>query len=215
MLSAVRLLHTVSVMNGHSWYPVPGRLIAGLSIAAVCLPGIARAEEVVVVRAEGPSPARFESSIYPVEIEPHFAFGADNVYGAAGFGGGLRIGIPLIAGFIGRVPDNLALTFGADIVHYDNCYFANDCGANYLMFPVAAQWNLFVARRVSLFGEAGAFVYKGWFDECGPDNSGCAAPSDFGVLPTVAVGVRIHVSRFSALTLRVGYPTTTLGVSFL
>jgi hypothetical protein len=153
--------------------------------------------------------------LYPIEIEPHFTFGPENIYGATGFGGGLRIGIPLIVGAIGRVPDNLALTFGADILHYDNCYFANDCGANYLMVPVAAQWNLFVARRVSLFGEAGAFVYKGWFDECGPDNNGCAAPSDFGVLPTVAIGGRVHISRFSAFTLRIGYPTTTFGLSFL
>jgi hypothetical protein len=202
-------------MINHSRYSLRTLLISGVSIAALALPGVARAEEVIVVREEGPRPARFESSVYPVEIEPHFTFGPENVFGTAGFGGGLRIGIPLIAGRLGRVPDNLAISFGADILHYDNCYFANDCGANYLMFPVAAQWNIFVARRVSIFLEGGAFLYKGWFDECGPGNNGCAAPSDFGVLPTVAVGGRVHISRFSALTLRVGYPTTTFGLSFL
>jgi hypothetical protein len=189
-------------------------LISGVSIAAIGFPAVARAEEVIVVREEGPRPARFESSLYPIEIEPHFTFGPENVFGAAGFGGGLRIGIPLVAGRVGRVPDNLTISFGADILHYDNCYFADNCGANYLMFPVAAQWNLFVARRVSVFLEGGAFLYMGWFDECGPGN-GCAAPSDFGVLPTVAVGGRVHISRFSALTLRIGYPTTTFGLSFL
>jgi hypothetical protein len=201
-------------MINRSWYSLRTLLISGISIAALGLPGVARAEEVIVVREEGPRPARFESSVYPIEIEPHFTFGPENVFGAAGFGGGLRIGIPLISGRIGRVPDNLAISFGADILHYDNCYFANDCGANYLMFPVAAQWNLFVARRVSIFLEGGAFLYKGWFDECGP-GVGCAAPSNFGVLPTVAIGGRIHISRFTALTLRVGYPTTTFGLSFL
>jgi len=189
-------------------------LVAGLSLAAVTLAGAASAD--VVVREEGYAPARYyETSYYPVEIEPHFTFGAENVYGVAGFGGGLRIGVPLIGGRVGRLPDNFAISFGADILHYDNCYFANDCGANYLMAPVAAQWNLFVARRVSVFAEAGAFLYKGWFDECGPDNGGCAAPSDFGVLPTVAVGGRVHIGRYSAFTLRIGYPTTTLGISFL
>jgi hypothetical protein len=202
-------------MINHSWHSLRTVLLSGVSIAAIGLPGVARADEVIIVREERPREARFESSLYAVEIEPHFTFGPENVFGAAGFGGGLRIGIPLIAGRLGRVPDNLAISFGADILHYDNCYFANDCGANYLMFPVAAQWNIFVARRVSVFLEGGAFVYKGWFDECGPDNGGCAAPSDFGVLPTVAVGGRVHISRFSALTLRVGYPTTTFGLSFL
>jgi hypothetical protein len=202
-------------MTTSSLYSLRRLLIATVSVAAIALPCAARADEEVVYRAEGPRPARFDASLYPVEIEPHFTFGPENVYGAAGFGGGLRIGIPLVAGALGRVPDNLAISFGADILHYDNCFFANDCGANYLMVPVAAQWNIFVARRASVFVEGGAFLYKGWFDECGPDNNGCSAPPDFGVLPTVAVGGRVHISRFSAFTLRLGYPTTTLGVSFM
>lgn len=54
--------------------------------------------------------ARFDDGpTYPIEIEPHFAFGAENVYGASGFGAGLRVSIPLIAGHLGRVPDNLAI----------------------------------------------------------------------------------------------------------
>ncbi len=139
-----------------------------------------------------------------------------NVYGAAGFGGGLQVGIPILAGSLGSVPDNLAISFGGDILHYDNCFFSNECGANYLLVPVAAQWNIFVARRISVFAEGGAFLYKGWFDGCGPgDGPGCSAPSDFGVLPTIAVGGRVHFGPAAALTLRIGYPTTTIGFSFM
>jgi hypothetical protein len=202
-------------MTHHAQCSLPRLLVTGLAVAALGLPSIASADEVFVVRREGAAPEAFEASLYPVEIEPHFTFGPENVYGAAGFGGGLRVGIPFVVGHVGRAPDNLAISFGADILHYDNCFFANDCGANYLMAPVALQWNVFVARRVSVFAEAGAFVYRGWFDECGPDNNGCSAPSDFGVLPTVAVGGRVHIGRFSAFTLRIGYPTTTLGLSFM
>ena len=190
--------------------------MAGIPLLAVTLTGAVRAD--VIVREEGYAPRTsyyYDAGFYPVEIEPHFSFGAENVYGAAGFGAGVRIGIPLFGGHVGRVPDNLAISFGADVLHYDNCYFANDCGANYLMAPVAAQWNLFVARRVSVFVEGGAFLYKGWFDGCGPGGGECSAPSDFGVLPTVAVGGRVHIGRFTALTFRLGYPTTTLGLSFL
>jgi hypothetical protein len=82
------------------------------------------------------------------------------------------------------------------------------------MVPVAAQWNVFVARRVSLFAEAGAFAYNGWFDSCG-GAPGCDAPANFGVLPTVAIGGRVHMGPVAALTLRIGYPMSTLGVSFL
>jgi hypothetical protein len=165
--------------------------------------------------AEEYDPYRSDVAVYPIEVEPHFSFGAENVYGMTGYGAGLRLGLPLLDGSLGRVPDNLALTFGGDLVHYDNCYYAADCGANYVMVPVAAQWNIFVARRVSLLAEGGVFVYRGFFDGCRPgDGPGCIPPSDFGILPTLAIGVRVHLGPAAAFTARLGYPTTTLGVSF-
>ncbi len=159
---------------------------------------------------------RNDAHLYPIEIEPHFSFGPDNVYGDTGVGGGVRFSIPVFAGYLGHVPDNVAFTFGGDILHYDNCYYNNQCGANYLMFPLAAQWNIFVAHRVSLFAEGGAFLYKGFFDGCEPGiGPGCNPPRDFGVLPTLAVGARFHLGPGTALTARLGYPTTTLGISFM
>jgi hypothetical protein len=185
-------------------------LFGGISIAAIFAVTPAMAE------GEVTAPPRDELPLYPIEIEAHFALGAENVYGATGLGAGLRLSIPLISGHLGRIPDNLAISFGGDFLHYDNCYYGNDCGANYLMLPVAAQWNIFVVRRVSLFGEAGAFVYKGFFDGCGPgDGPGCSPPSDFGVLPTLAIGARIHMGDNVSFIARLGYPTSTLGVSFL
>ncbi len=166
--------------------------------------------------AEEAPPWRRVEAAYPLEVDVHFTFGAGDVYGAAGVGAGARVSIPLVAGMLGRrLSDNLAISFGGDILHYDNCYYSARCGANYIMFPVAAQYNLFLGRRVSLFGEGGAFVYKGFFDTCPDGSNGCSAPADFGVLPTLAVGARIHLGPYVALTARVGYPTMTLGVSFL
>ena len=159
---------------------------------------------------------REEPSAYPLEVEPHFTIGAENVYGQTGFGGGVRLGIPIVTSLLRRVPDNLAIGFGGDIVHYDNCYFPGRCGANYFMFPVTAQWNVFLLRRVSVFAEGGVFVYKGFLDACAPgDGPGCAPPPDFGVLPTLAVGARLHLGDNVSFTARIGYPTVTFGLSFL
>jgi hypothetical protein len=185
------------------------------TLAGVLLVALLSVAPSVAGAAEEYDPYRYDVVDYPIEVEPHFSFGAENVYGATGFGAGLRVGLPLVSGSLGRVPDNLSLSLGGDVVHYDNCFYAADCGANYLMVPVAAQWNVFVARRVSLFAEGGLFVYRGFFDGCRPgDGPGCSPPSDFGVLPTLAVGVRVHMGPAAAFTARLGYPTTTLGVSF-
>jgi len=193
---------------------LPSYLSVGLvgcaAIASLCLsPTVAHAEIDRATQLDEPR-------LYSFEIEPHFSFGAENVYGSTGYGAGLRLSVPFLTGQLGRVPDNLAITFGGDVLHYDNCYFATNCGANYLLLPVAVQWNILVARQFSIFGEGGAYVYKGWVTSCGPaDGPGCTTPSDFGVLPTFAIGGRLHLGDNVALTLRLGYPTMTLGVAFL
>jgi hypothetical protein len=184
--------------------------LGALPLAGVLAPAMAHAQAVERVRVDE------EERAYPIEIEPHFTFGAENVYGNTGYGAGVRLSLPFVAGRLGRIPENLALGFGGDVVHYENCYFPDRCGATYLLVPVAAQWNLFVARRVSVFGEGGLYAYKGFFDGCGPgDGPGCAAPSDFGVLPTIAVGGRVYLRENASFTARIGYPTITLGISLL
>jgi hypothetical protein len=184
-------------------------LMTAASVACIATPAIAHAQGPV----EAPPPDR-DPSAYPIEIEPHFAFGTGGVYTDSGFGAGLRVSIPIVPDLLHTVPDNLAITFGGDMLHYSDCYYGSYCGANYLLLPVGAQWNVFVARRVSLFAEAGVYVYKGFFNECGP-GAGCAPPSDFGLGPMVAVGVRVHIGDNVSFNARLGYPTFTLGVSFL
>ena len=169
-------------------------------------------EEGVVKRRAEPA-----SAAYPTELEPHFSFGPRNVNGVTGYSGGLRISIPLVVGHLGSVPDNLAISFGGDLLHYENCHYGNNCGANYLLLPIAPQWNVFIARRVNLFGEAGLFVYKGWLTPCSTgDGPGCSAPSNFGVAPTIAIGgpctsaTTSHSPCASAIRRsRWGYPSSS------
>src|ERR1700689_5434333 len=108
-------------------------VMAAASVAALTMTSTVQAqpeERVVIVDAE--------PSAYPIEIEPHFTFGPDNVYGNSGVGAGLRVSIPVVSSLLVNVPDNLAVSFGGDLIHYDNCYFGSECGANYLLLPVAA-----------------------------------------------------------------------------
>jgi hypothetical protein len=188
-----------------------GRFTAvAVSLASLLVPALASAQVV-----ESPGPRRVDPSVYPVELEPHFTFGSGSVYGTAGVGAGMRATIPLAAHMLRRIPDNLAITFGGDFLRFDNCFSAGYCGVSSLILPVAAQWNVFVARRVSIFGEGGVFAYKAWFDPCRAGDIGCAAPADFGVLPTLAIGGRARIGENAAFLARIGYPTITLGVSFL
>jgi hypothetical protein len=102
-----------------------------------------------------------------------------------------------------------------DALHYDGCYYPYRCGANYVLFPVAMQWNFFVARRWSVFGEPGVFLYKGFLDEC-VGLPGCVQPPvTLGMQPAIAFGARYRLTETAALTMRFGYPTISVGVSFM
>jgi hypothetical protein len=190
---------------------------ATLSFALLAMADTASAQDRAVLHEESNVEPYEGSTYHPLEIESHLTFGPDNVYGSSGFGGGLRLSVPLVGDDHGSFSDDLAISFGADVLHYNGCFFGEKCGANYLSLPVAVQWNVWlVSRRVSVFAEAGLFAYKGWFHACSPAaDPGCLAPSDNGVLPTLALGGRVRVGTSIAFVARVGYPTTTLGFSFL
>ena len=155
---------------------------------------------------------------YTFEIEPHAVIGWDDIYATGGFGAGVRVSIPLVQnGFIPTINNSVAITFGAELIRYDACYYSGFCGAWYLEFPVAMQWNFFVAQRWSVFGELGLFVSKGFFDGCSniTANLGCSNPSEFGLRPALYVGGRYHVNDRIAVTMRIWrYPTVSVGASF-
>jgi hypothetical protein len=169
---------------------------------------------------------------YAVEIEPHGVWGWThyNYAPGDGFGLGARFSIPVTDdGFVKSINNSVAISFGVDWLHYSgtNCYYYFDprfrgpCyyvgDANYLFLPVAMQWNFFVAQHWSVFAEPGLVIYHGFFDYCNgaPPGSPCANPTTTGVDFAFYAGGRYHFSDHVALTLRVGYPTFSLGVSFM
>lgn len=187
----------------------------GAALLAIVSGGSARADD--TIRRPGDHPD------YKVEIEPQLALGWTDWYGAGGYGAGARFTIPIVdKGFVPSINDTVAIGFGADFLHYDACHYFNGgvgygCGANYLFLPVVMQWNFYVAQRWSVFAEPGLFLFHGFFDTsyCDPRFAGCGYPASTGVDFAFFVGGRYHFSDTMALTMRLGYPTVTVGLSFL
>ncbi len=163
---------------------------------------------------------------YHFEIEPHGLLGLGFRYGGVGVGVGARFSIPIVKnGFIPTINNSVAISFGADFLHYGGCFNGFNgfdgysCSANYLFFPVVMQWNFFVAERWSVFGEPGIVPFYGIYDDvCGNGKNqvkGCDNPSHFSVTPALYVGGRYHFNEHTALTMRIGYPDVSIGVSFM
>jgi len=180
----------------------------------------ARADESIIKRP-GDHPN------YSVEIEPHL-LAAFFRYGATGIGLGGRFTIPIVKnGFVSTINNNVGIGFGLDWIHYSGCYYGrwyyySGCYYNSFWFPVDLQWNFFLTKHWSVFGELGlGIIYSDWGGYYGPqpccDRFGCydCGPSRWGLEPVIFVGGRYHFSDAIALTLRLGWPYISFGVSFM
>jgi hypothetical protein len=198
---------------------------AALLVVGLLIPACAAwaAEQVVVYDDRAPIG-------YAFEIEPHLVLGTapPGPGHGSGAGIGLRGSFVLIPdGFIRGVNDSVALGVGVDYAHYagalalqgfrDQCLHfepgpngtsvctevtSNGGSYNYLFAPVVVQWNFWLTRRFSAFGEPGIDLYL-------------LGGHGFGISPALYLGGRFQVADRIALTLRIGYPTLTFGVSFM
>jgi len=196
---------------------VSARFLA-LALAGVALSFGARAHaDTLIIRNPG------DHSRYRFEAEPHLLLGLINPPGPAE-GTGLGVGfrgtvIVLDNGFVPTINNSIGVTFGADWVHYGGgrevCVTdpgpsqvrtcARSQSVSELWFPVAMQWNFFLSRQWSVFGEPGlALRYQ-------------SVPgfNNLSVDPQLYVGGRWHFSDQMTLTMRLGYPTFSVGVSFM
>jgi len=193
-------------------------LVAGFSLAS-SLSGTALAQSTIKNPGDRPH--------YTVELEPHLVLGPFDPPGPGpgsdgGYGLGLRASFEIVRdGFIQKLNDSVSLGVGLDVLQYDGdargqcedfepglngtriCTEVRGSGNSvYYLMPVVMQWNFWLARRWSVFGEPGLVLRY--------------SDDDFGVSPfALYAGGRFHFSDAVALTLRVGYPTFSLGVSFL
>lgn len=126
-----------------------------------------------------------------------------------GLGGGARIEFAIVPNGLvrGNVKDELALSFGGDVLvapvysgwyGYDRSAYALPIGA--------VQWNFYLGEKWSVFPEVGVavritFDRDGWSNPKGRDY-GWVYPQ-----PHVGIGARYHFSPNAALLLRASTPS--------
>ncbi|HEY5958336.1 MAG TPA: hypothetical protein VIV60_17350 [Polyangiaceae bacterium] len=168
---------------------------------------------------------------YGVELEPHLVLDWAGAPGpnADGFGAGFRASIPLFHnGPISTINNNMAISFGFDWSRASHACgpwreaprpgWVDDCTIDSFWFPVALQWNFFLTDIISVFGEPGlAIVHYRWdrWQRCWAPGYCDANGRDTRLQPVFWGGVRFLVSDSIGITLRIGYPSITAGVSFL
>lgn len=158
----------------------------GLVLAGVLFSPSAFAQEQNLVKDRGEHPHYF------FDAEPHGLVGygpfVRNLAPGAGFRGTFII---VQNGFIPKLNNSVGIGVGAD------AYFARG-GASFAI-PLVLQWNFWVSTHWAVFGEPGLALAFGRKDYIGP---------------TIFGGGRYHFNERVALTLRVGYPSISVGVSF-
>jgi hypothetical protein len=191
--------------------------LVGFSCTLVGLPLCAHAQS--TIRQPGNRPH------YSFELEPELVLGPFEPPGAQagdGYGAGVRGTIEIAPdGFLPKLNDSVGIGFGFDYLSYPSdprgectqfvtgaagtrvCTATSGGSAAYLYFPVVLQWNFWLHRKWSVFGEPGVALY--YHRQRGLDFSPFV----------IEAGGRYHFSDAVALTLRVGYPMVSLGVSFL
>jgi hypothetical protein len=152
-----------------------------------------RAEE-MIIKQPGEHPH------YVFEAEPHLLLGWRELRDRDGPGVGFRGTIPLLFnGFVSSINNSVGIGFGFDVDPIGQ--------ADHFAVPVVMQWNFWLSTHWSVFGEPGAAVVFG---------NGAGRHGDKGsVIPVLYAGGRLHFTQAVALTLRVGYPDVSVGVSFL
>ena len=198
-------------------------LIVGCSVALLLIGVAARpALAQSTIKSPGARPH------YYFEAEPHLLAGVldpPGWGGGTGWGAGFRGAVEIVKdGFIPKLNDSIAIGFGLDYLRYDGwqgprglcqeftsgpsgtriCVRASDSidHVDYFYVPVVMQWSFWLHRNWSVFGEPGLAFY--------------VQEGDFDFQPVVLyAGGRYHFTDRITLTMRLGYPTFSLGVSFL
>lgn len=167
---------------------------------------------------------------YQLELEPHLVVGTDPPGPGAGSGAGAGVRASFVIlpdGFIRNINDSVAIGAGLDFGRYYGHWWYEDrrdqcthfepgpngtrvCTEttsyggtyNYVYIPVVMQWNFWLTERWSVFGEPGINLYF-------------LSRHALDLSPALYAGARFQVAPGITITGRLGYPASSIGVSFM
>ena len=186
--------------HAHRYNPLPSegrfdnnavmrRLIVAASLFAVSLATTTAQADESIIKTPGDHPN------YRFEAEPHglLGYGGPFVHGRGDLGAGFRGTVIILDnGFVKTINNSVGIGFGGDIFFRSGTFF----------IPVVMQWNFWLTTHWSVFGEPGV----GFAANTGLDR-------DVFHL-TAYLGGRYHFNDRISLTLRLGYPSLSVGASF-
>lgn len=157
--------------------------------ALTALSGNAAAEESIIRNPHDHPSYRFEA-------EPQFnlGYGGPFLHGRDEVGVGFRGTVIIVDnGFVPSINNSVGIGFGGDVFFRSGTFY----------IPVVMQWNFWLSTHWSVFAEPGiGFV---------ANPEGNANVVQF----TGFAGGRFHFNDRISLTMRIGYPYLSVGVSFL
>ncbi len=188
-------------------------LVMALGAAATLVTALPLYADTVVIKRPG---ARTR---YVFEAEPHLNLGfidppGRDVDSDFGFGPGFRGTVEIVKnGFVGTINNSIGIGFGLDWVLYPGARGCDERGTfefncededvSYFWIPVVLQWNFWISRQWSVFGEPGFAL-------------ALISPGDDRFQPFVLYGGgRWQFTDRAAFTMRIGYPSFSVGISFL
>jgi hypothetical protein len=134
---------------------------------------------------------------YVLEAEPHLIIAPFHDFHP---GVGFRATVELVDnGFISTINNTVGLGLGIDWTKHRT------------WIPIVMQWNFWLSRNWSVFGEPGVVLR---IDDGVKFERGGKGPDKLDPFAFYAGG-RLHFSDYVTLTMRVGRPTASVGVSFL
>lgn len=130
-----------------------------------------------------------EHPTYAFEAEPHLLLGFEGPFRSGGSAAlGFRGTFHIADGFVSTINDTVGVGAGVDFAGNDR-----------VLVPVVLQWNFWLSTHWSVFGEPGVAIASG----------------SNAVLPLIlSLGGRYHFTDKISLTMRIGYPAASVGVSF-
>lgn len=181
---------------------IPRCSVAMLTIAILTHARHASAET-WIIKEPAPHPDR------TLAIEPHGVVAIDGVnWHGLGVGGRFSFTI-LETGFLPSINDSVGFGVGADWAFFNETCIAKakprSCeGGGTLWIPSVMQWNFHLTESWTAFAEPGLALR---YDEDDKRN-------DLILRPAFYLGGHYFFGKSTAVTLRLGWPTVSLGVTF-